>query len=246
MADQSVAERPPSGKAAPDGVILKLENLSKTFPGTKALANVDLDIRAGEVHALLGHNGSGKSTLIKVLSGYHHPDAGASVVARRRTRGLLPARPRRARADRPAELRPPEPRTGPRAEHDRQPRAARRLRPHPPRAGAVARAGAHGPPAHRSVRRRLRHHPAAGEGDAGRAHDRRHRGRPAGLGRRRWRCARARRAHGGPAAGRGRAALQDRARPARRTVRASSTSRTASTRSSSSPTVSRSCATASG
>ena len=79
MADQSVAERPPSGKAAPDGVILKLENLSKTFPGTKALVNVDLDIRAGEVHALLGHNGSGKSTLIKVLSGYHSPDAGATV-----------------------------------------------------------------------------------------------------------------------------------------------------------------------
>ena len=79
MADQSMAERPPSGDAAPDGVLLKLENLSKTFPGTKALVNVDLDIRAGEVHALLGHNGSGKSTLIKVLSGYHSPDAGASV-----------------------------------------------------------------------------------------------------------------------------------------------------------------------
>ena len=60
-------------------MILKLENLSKTFPGTKALVNVDLDIRAGEVHALLGHNGSGKSTLIKVLSGYHSPDPGATV-----------------------------------------------------------------------------------------------------------------------------------------------------------------------
>ena len=79
MADQSMAERPPSGDAAPNGVLLKLENLSKTFPGTKALSNVDLDIHAGEVHALLGHNGSGKSTLIKVLSGYHNPDSGATV-----------------------------------------------------------------------------------------------------------------------------------------------------------------------
>ena len=60
-------------------ILLRVENLSKTFPGTKALSNVDLDIRAGEVHALLGHNGSGKSTLIKVLSGYHNPDSGASV-----------------------------------------------------------------------------------------------------------------------------------------------------------------------
>ena len=58
---------------------MKVENLSKTFPGTVALSNVDLDIRPGEVHALLGHNGSGKSTLIKVLSGYHSPDPGASV-----------------------------------------------------------------------------------------------------------------------------------------------------------------------
>jgi ABC-type sugar transport system ATPase subunit len=65
---------------APDGtgrVILRIKGLSKTFPGTKALADVDLDIRAGEVHALVGHNGSGKSTLIKVLSGYHHADHGA-------------------------------------------------------------------------------------------------------------------------------------------------------------------------
>jgi ABC-type sugar transport system ATPase subunit len=59
--------------------LLRVENLSKTFPGTKALIDVDLDIRAGEVHALVGHNGSGKSTLIKVLAGYHHPDPGATV-----------------------------------------------------------------------------------------------------------------------------------------------------------------------
>lgn len=59
--------------------LLRVTGLSKTFPGTRALADVDIDIRAGEVHALVGHNGSGKSTLIKVLSGYHSPDPGASV-----------------------------------------------------------------------------------------------------------------------------------------------------------------------
>ena len=59
--------------------LLRVAGLSKTFPGTKALDDVDIDVCAGEVHALVGHNGSGKSTLIKVLSGYHAPDPGASV-----------------------------------------------------------------------------------------------------------------------------------------------------------------------
>lgn len=59
--------------------IVRIEGLSKTFPGTKALDDVDFDVRSGEVHALLGHNGSGKSTLIKVLAGYHAPDPGVRV-----------------------------------------------------------------------------------------------------------------------------------------------------------------------
>ena len=58
---------------------LLLSGLSKTFPGQQALAGVDLKVDPGEIHALLGANGSGKSTLIKVLSGYHRPDPGASV-----------------------------------------------------------------------------------------------------------------------------------------------------------------------
>jgi ribose transport system ATP-binding protein len=77
MTDVIVPERDAGdGAGPPGGVLLRVERLSKTFPGTRALSDVDLDIRAGEVHALLGHNGSGKSTLIKVLSGYHHPDPG--------------------------------------------------------------------------------------------------------------------------------------------------------------------------
>ena len=57
--------------------VLLVEQLSKTFPGTRALTDASIEIRAGEVHALVGQNGSGKSTLIKTLAGYHTPDPGA-------------------------------------------------------------------------------------------------------------------------------------------------------------------------
>jgi ribose transport system ATP-binding protein len=60
--------------------LLSIRNLSKSFFGRRVLHAVDLDVMAGEVHALVGQNGSGKSTLIKCLSGYHAPDAGAQLV----------------------------------------------------------------------------------------------------------------------------------------------------------------------
>ncbi|MGY1711425.1 sugar ABC transporter ATP-binding protein [Geodermatophilus sp. SYSU D00758] len=56
--------------------LLEMHGIVKTFPGVRALDGVDLDVRAGEVHCLLGQNGAGKSTLIKVLAGAHQPDAG--------------------------------------------------------------------------------------------------------------------------------------------------------------------------
>jgi ribose transport system ATP-binding protein len=60
-------------------VVLTLKDVVKTFPGVRALDGVELNVRAGEVHCLLGQNGAGKSTLIKVLSGVHRPDAGEIV-----------------------------------------------------------------------------------------------------------------------------------------------------------------------
>ncbi|MFI6317477.1 sugar ABC transporter ATP-binding protein [Nonomuraea sp. NPDC050556] len=53
-----------------------MRGIVKQFPGVRALDGVDLDVRAGEVHCLLGQNGAGKSTLIKTLAGAHRPDEG--------------------------------------------------------------------------------------------------------------------------------------------------------------------------
>lgn len=57
--------------------VLRMENITKTFGRTRALSNVDFDLKAGEIHALLGENGAGKSTLIKVLGGIYEPDRGS-------------------------------------------------------------------------------------------------------------------------------------------------------------------------
>src|SRR5258708_39495070 len=54
----------------------RVEGISKSFPGVRALDNVSLELRAGEVHALTGENGSGKSTLSKIIGGLYQPDAG--------------------------------------------------------------------------------------------------------------------------------------------------------------------------
>lgn len=59
-----------------DVALLELHGLDKSFAGVRVLKSVDLSVRRGEAHALIGQNGSGKSTLIKILSGYHAPDAG--------------------------------------------------------------------------------------------------------------------------------------------------------------------------
>lgn len=59
--------------------VLSARHVSKTFGARSVLVDLDLDVLPGEVHALLGQNGSGKSTFIKILSGFHTPDPGASL-----------------------------------------------------------------------------------------------------------------------------------------------------------------------
>ncbi|MEW9532103.1 sugar ABC transporter ATP-binding protein [Microbispora sp. NPDC049125] len=61
--------------------LLLMRGIVKQFPGVRALDGVDLEVRAGEVHCLLGQNGAGKSTLIKILSGAQQPDAGEVLLA---------------------------------------------------------------------------------------------------------------------------------------------------------------------
>lgn len=57
-------------------VLLRLKNISKTFPGVKALDDVSFDLKEGEVHALVGENGAGKSTLMNILAGIYKPQSG--------------------------------------------------------------------------------------------------------------------------------------------------------------------------
>ena len=62
-------------------IILNMKDISKTFPGVKALQHVDFKLRKGEIHALMGENGAGKSTLIKVLTGVHEFESGTITMA---------------------------------------------------------------------------------------------------------------------------------------------------------------------
>ena len=56
--------------------VLHLKNISKSFPGVKALRDVNLEVYKGEVHALVGENGAGKSTLLNVMKGIYEADEG--------------------------------------------------------------------------------------------------------------------------------------------------------------------------
>jgi ribose transport system ATP-binding protein len=68
-----------AGATAPNA--LELRSVSKTFGSQVALDSVDLTVKVGEIHALVGQNGSGKSTIVKLLAGYHAPDKGGQALA---------------------------------------------------------------------------------------------------------------------------------------------------------------------
>ena len=71
-----LTETQPAVESNVNGELLRLTGISKSFPGVRALNNVHLEVRRGEVHALLGENGAGKSTLMKILSGAYQKDTG--------------------------------------------------------------------------------------------------------------------------------------------------------------------------
>lgn len=76
-----------------EGAILGMRGIVKDFPGTRALDRVDLEVRRGEVHALIGENGAGKSTLMNVLAGRFDDYEGAIRFDGREVRLTSPALP---------------------------------------------------------------------------------------------------------------------------------------------------------
>jgi rhamnose transport system ATP-binding protein len=79
-ADGAAHDHTPLAGTIPEAVsrpVLRLRGVGKQFFGNSVLRNIDLDVRPGEVHALVGENGAGKSTLMKIVAGVHQPDAGS-------------------------------------------------------------------------------------------------------------------------------------------------------------------------
>ena len=80
------------GDALADTPRIAIRNVVKTFPGVRAVDDVSLEVRRGEVHALIGENGAGKSTLMHLVAGVYQPDSGAIDLD-----GVVDRRPQRAR-----------------------------------------------------------------------------------------------------------------------------------------------------
>jgi ribose transport system ATP-binding protein len=74
----------------PEGVILDMKGISKSYPGVTVFDDFDFDLRKGEIHCICGENGAGKSTLIKMLSGAHAPDSGEIFFEGSKVEGLSP------------------------------------------------------------------------------------------------------------------------------------------------------------
>lgn len=76
----------------PNHMVLELENIEKGFSGVPVLEGVNMSVREGSVHALVGENGAGKSTLMKIISGIHQPDGGRIIYKGKQLSGLTPAK----------------------------------------------------------------------------------------------------------------------------------------------------------
>ena len=135
--------------------LLRLEGISKGFPGVQALKDVSLTLRPGEVHALVGENGSGKSTLTKIATGEYQPDAGELFFEERPVRFRAPIEidPRRHQRDRPGDPARP-------SAVDRRERPARTPADAPGRGRLVRREPARHRGARHARRRRPRPAPA--------------------------------------------------------------------------------------
>ena len=75
----------------PENIILSVRDIVKTYPGVIAINHFSMDVKEGEVHALIGENGAGKSTLIKTLSGAITPDSGTITIAGKNFSSMTPA-----------------------------------------------------------------------------------------------------------------------------------------------------------
>jgi ribose transport system ATP-binding protein len=91
-----MSELSPIAAAPSRAPLVRVEGITKSFGGVRALRGVSLEVRPGEVHALLGENGAGKSTLIKILSGVHTHDSGSIEIAGTKVAFDTPAKARDA------------------------------------------------------------------------------------------------------------------------------------------------------